>query len=115
VVVKHKETNSESVHIFYQDIEWSHIRIDHDLIENNPEYWEKVEEGSRWHPKDGDKTYYYIDITGCVEEAFWHPDGYDTERLSIGNVYKTKEQAKAIIDHRVFCEEMLCKYGIPNK
>ena len=42
-------------------------------------------------------VYYYIDDHGEITGVFWGDDKYLDERRSIGNVFKTKEDAEKML------------------
>lgn len=50
----------------------------------------------RWEPKEGDWYYYvnYYDPGTSVDYVRWADDEYDRAALSIGNVYKTENEAE---------------------
>ena len=64
-------------------------------------------------PQDGDE-YGYIDNDGVVMEMEWRGIEYDQGRLSIGNVYKTKEQAEFDAE-KLKVEAELRKFSRPFK
>lgn len=47
----------------------------------------------RWTPEPGE-NYWLIDDTE-VDYSYWNDDGVDSDRLDLGNVFKTKEEAEA--------------------
>lgn len=49
----------------------------------------------KWKPKDGE-GYYYIFSDGIVHLSTWFNDKVDNSRFSIGNYFKTKEEAEAM-------------------
>lgn len=53
----------------------------------------EIEEDGFWEPGDGD-SYYCIFDDGDVKEIWWRYHDVHNGRLSIGNIFKTKEEAK---------------------
>lgn len=54
----------------------------------------------KWQPKDNDE-YYYIDDTLEVTERTYYDSpelSYDSDRVKIGNYFKTKEEAEAMVE-----------------
>ena len=62
-------------------------------------------------PQLGDE-YWYIDNDGEVMEMEWRGIEYDQGRLSIGNVFKTKEQAEFAAE-KLKVEAELRKFSVP--
>lgn len=66
-----------------------------DLLAND---WKYVEYNKKWKPESGD-TIYYVSSTGHVyEDTFHNSLNCDNDRLSFNNVFKTKEDAKKMIE-----------------
>ena len=60
--------------------------------------WEVVEEPDKdWKPKKGD-TYYYIGSVGSIFNYDYREDISDEAHLNIGNYFKTKEDAKHMVE-----------------
>ena len=60
--------------------------------------WEIVEEPVKdWKPKKGD-TYYYIGSVGSIFNYDYREDISDEAHLNIGNYFKTKEDAKHMVE-----------------
>ena len=61
--------------------------------------WEVVEEpkSKDWKPKKGD-TYYYIGSVGSIFNYDYREDILDEAHLNIGNCFKTKEDAKHMVE-----------------
>lgn len=51
----------------------------------------------KWKPKDGE-GYYYIFSNGIVHLSTWFNDKVDNSRFSIGNYFKTKEEAEVMAE-----------------
>ena len=64
-------------------------------------------------PQAGD-MYWYIDNDGEVMEMEWQGNEYDQGRLSIGNVFKTKEEAEFAAE-KLRVETELRKFSRPFK
>lgn len=60
---------------------------------------DKVSDGGYWKPKIGN-TYYYIDASNHAVSDVFNPiiSILDHDRISIGNCFKTKEEAQAMVD-----------------
>jgi len=58
---------------------------------------EELAKEEREFPQLGDE-YWYIDNDGVVMEMEWRGIEYDQGRLSIDNVYRTKEQAEFVLE-----------------
>lgn len=78
----------------------------------------KIEEDGFWEPVDGD-SYYCIFDDGEVNEIWWNYHEVHSCRLSIGNVFKTKEESlfeverlKVIAELKQFSRKF--KYGLAN-
>lgn len=78
----------------------------------------EIEEDGFCEPGDGD-SYYCIFDDGDVKEIWWRYHDVHNGRLSIGNVFKTKEEAefeverlKVIAELKRFSREF--KYGLAN-
>ena len=62
-------------------------------------------------PKNGD-NYWYVDDDAKVMEMEWDGCDYEQGRLSIGNVFKTKEQAEFVVE-KLKVEAELREYSRP--
>lgn len=51
----------------------------------------------KWKPKDGE-DYYYIISNGIVHLSTWFDYKVDNSRFSIGNCFKTKEEAETMAE-----------------
>ena len=66
-----------------------------DLLAND---WKYVEYNKKWKPESGD-TIYYVSSTGHVyEETFCTCSNSDNDKVSFNNVFKTKEEAKKMLE-----------------
>ena len=66
-----------------------------DLLAND---WKYVEYNKKWKPESGD-TIYYISSTGHVyEDTFCNCSTCDNDKISFNNVFKTKEDAKKMLE-----------------
>ena len=66
-----------------------------DLLAND---WKYVEYNKKWKPESGNK-FYYVTSTGHVyEDTFYNNSTYNNDRLSINNVFKTKEDAQKMVE-----------------
>ena len=69
-------------------------------LQNQIEELKKVEieeDDKVWKPKRGD-DYFYIAGRGCVEDDSWQNWSEDNERYSIGNCFKTYEEANFVVE-----------------
>jgi len=62
------------------------------IVESNDEYFERV----KWKPKEGN-TYYCIAHDGA-HESYWDDDYIDNGRYKLGNCFRTREEAKAMLE-----------------
>lgn len=81
------------------------------------EDWEVVEEpkSKDWKPKKGDK-YYYISNTGFIFHCAYNEDNeefIDKANISIGNCFKTEEEAKHMVEKLKVIHE-LQKFAYEN-
>lgn len=66
-----------------------------DLLAND---WKYVEYNKKWKPESGD-TIYYVSSTGHVyEDTFCNCSSSDNDKISFNNVFKTKEDAKKMLE-----------------
>lgn len=56
-----------------------------------------MEEPKVWKPKNGE-DYYYIDVEGEYFSDSWDDNDFDDNAYAIGNCFKTKEEAKFVIE-----------------
>ena len=57
-------------------------------------------EDGKFTPKQ-DEQYWVVDSKGKVDSYSWNNDSYDNYQLSLGNVYRTKEEAIQALDFQV--------------
>lgn len=70
---------------------------------------ERLEKEERGFPQDGDK-YWLIEETLGVSRYAWAGDDFDNKLLSVGNVFRTKQQAEFAIE-KLKVEAELRKYS----
>lgn len=81
----------------YEIIELSSVSIDGISYSNKDKAISKIESIFSSFPSAGD-IYYYISATADVSWDTWDDHEIDKKRLAIGNIYKTKEEAKSALD-----------------
>ena len=84
------------------------LKLERKWIEEN-----ECQETGVWEPRDGD-NYYCIFDDGFIHEVRWHGYNMHNDRLSIGNVFRTKEEAKFEVERRKVIAELkqfTCKYS----
>lgn len=69
----------------------------------------KPEPRNIWNLKNGEK-YFYITANGDILIAKWHDDFYNINRLQIGNVYLTEEDAR-FEKYKMIVESRIIRYG----
>ena len=74
------------------------------------EYHAKEE---REFPQDGDE-YWYVDYDAEVLDMEWQSDEFDQGRLTIGNVFKTEQEAEFAVE-KLKVEAELRKFSRPFK
>lgn len=78
------------------------IKINDKEIELTPEQVKilgeevKKEKKGLWKPGMGEE-YYWVDVSGDSGLSYWADDICDRNRYSIGNVFKTEEEARAYV------------------
>ena len=82
------------------------------LKERIAELEEQVEQEKEFPQVEDD--YWYVDGDAEVMLAVWYGDDYDKGRVSIDNVFKTKEQAEFAVE-KLKVEAELRKYSRPFK
>ena len=81
----------------------SYTIVHKDQLEKNPnildEWFEEIEEPTRWKPKYAEK-YYYLYGFGSVGRGTFNDD-FDTNngRFEIGNCFQTKEEAERAVEY----------------
>lgn len=53
-----------------------------------------VEEAPRWEPVENEQ-YSYVENDGDIIQSYWANDSLDRGRFSLGNCFKTEDEAKA--------------------
>jgi hypothetical protein len=67
------------------------------LAKIQPDLLDKVGDGDYWKPK-AHEHYYFIDDAGDVDvDTFCLTTNYDNNRFALGNCFKTKEDAQAMV------------------
>lgn len=61
------------------------------------EDWEIVEESKVWKPKEKE-LYFYYDSEGLIYESVYSGGSIDKNRLDLGNCFRTREQAKHMVE-----------------
>lgn len=75
--------------------EWLEQNQDKEIVfEDGKLIITEPEPNSRWKPKYGD-GYWYICSDGDICDTNWDDESFDPECYSIGNVFKTEEEADA--------------------
>ena len=90
----------EKVKIYLKDGNIKFNNFTQETIANTlADDWEVVEEpkSKDWKPKKGD-TYYYIGSVGSIFNYDYREDISDEAHLNIGNYFKTKEDAKHMVE-----------------
>ena len=71
-------------------------------LEKNPnilaEWFEEIEEPTRWSPEMGCK-YYFLDSNGFVYNNIWADDSVDHGRFETGNCFQTEEEAEKVAEY----------------
>ncbi len=99
-LITNKETTMEN----YINLGDKRIEISQETANNLKEQFGK--EDRQWKPVMHD-TYYSVGSEGKIENYVWTEHFYDKGLLSMSNVFKTVEQAKA---HKMRLESMAKKY-----
>lgn len=80
----------------------SYTIVHKDQLEKNPnilaDWFEEVKEPTRWKPVPGD-TYWSLDGVGYVNYYESSGGTYTASRVSIGNCFKTKEEAERVVEY----------------
>lgn len=82
----------------------SYTIVHKDQLEKNPniltDWFEEIEEQTRWKPKNGE-TYYRVGSDGRIYDDTWDDSLSitDSERLEIGNCFKTEEEAEQVAEY----------------
>lgn len=82
----------------------SYTIVHKDQLEKNPniltDWFEEIKESTRWKPENG-KTYYRVGSDGRIYDDVWDDslNITDSERLDIGNCFKTEEEAERVAEY----------------
>lgn len=91
--------------------------IDEEVEKFKQELIDRVEEKTAynsgyWRPKHNE-IYYYLNASGYVDHSRWNDElVYDVDSLLIGNVFKTREDAKFEVERRKI-EAVMKRYSSP--
>lgn len=102
---------------WYYKVDIGGILLESTQVENNPEYFKLVEEkpkeekkGKLWRAEECE-WYFSIEdsnsVVSCCDDRNW----IDNARFNIGNYYRTKEDAQAVLDYKLLETELFNKYG----
>lgn len=72
---------------------------------------EKEEEGGVWVPEEGDE-YWVVENAGVITWHSWDNDEIDQDYLSVGNVFKTEEEAQM---HKLRLQSMAQRGKMPKQ
>lgn len=61
--------------------------------------------GNQWEPKDNE-TYWLINSSGEIVHNYWKDYSFERFRLSIGNVFRTEEEAEFEVERRKVYTEL---------
>lgn len=74
------------------------------FLDNFDKWFEEIQEEStdsiHWKPKNGDE-YFYISNYGGVYSDIWYDNPIDNGRLTLGIIYRTKEECKKAKERRL--------------
>lgn len=98
---------SNEIKVNFKNLTEEEIKILMRLIEKS-----NKQKSELWKPEENGR-YYYLNGTGIVECSHWIDSFTDNNRFDVGNVFKTKEEAKfSIVKQNVFVE--LQRYAIEH-
>lgn len=63
------------------------------------DWFEEVNEPTRWKPEKEGEAYYYVGNTGDVYSSSWNYFTIDQGRFEIGNCFQTEEEAKRVVEY----------------
>ena len=75
------------------------LDIQKEILELHKVLNEPDEPAGQWKPEMGD-TYYAIVSSGELASDLWGGDRVDRDRLALGDVYRTREEAEQIVKNR---------------
>lgn len=78
------------------------VNFDNLTVEERAELLKLVEKANKpkskvWKPKEGEEYYVYI-VSGIIIHDVWNGDGVDENRYTIGNCFKTEEEAQNAVE-----------------
>lgn len=81
----------------------SYIIVHRDQLEKNPnimtEWFEEIDETTRWKPEKFQKYYYVEDNSFVYDDAWSNVSSIDDGRFDIGNCFETKEEAEQVVEY----------------
>ena len=82
----------------------SYTIVHKDQLEKNSniltEWFDEIEESTRWKPERYDEEYYYLENTGWICSDTWRDAvSIDHERFDIGNCFQTREEAERTVEY----------------
>lgn len=69
------------------------------------EDWEVVAESKVWKPKEAE-LYFYYDNEGLIYESIYYGDSIDERRLDLGNCFRTRQEAKHMLEKLKVIKEL---------
>lgn len=81
----------------------SYTIVHKDQLEKNPnildEWFEEVNESTRWKPEKFQKYYYVEDNSFVYDDTWSSVSSIDDGRFEIGNCFKTEEEAERVVEY----------------
>lgn len=81
----------------------SYTIVHRDQLEKNPniltEWFEEIDETTRWKPEKFQKYYYVEDNSFVYDDAWSNVSSIDDGRFDIGNCFETKEEAEQVVEY----------------
>lgn len=82
----------------------SYTIVHKDQLEKNPsiltDWFEEINESTRWKPKRYNELYYFINAVGMIGEDTWSDSvSIDREKFDLGNLFQTKEEAEQVVEY----------------
>lgn len=75
------------------------------IIHMNSDDWEVVKESKIWEPKEKE-LYFYYDSEGLIYESVYSGGSIDKNRLDLGNCFRTREQARHMVEKLKVIKEL---------